>query len=475
MQSFYHCVIFQIKKVRFINLIFPLLFIQGCTHDSNKTEKKTDLSLAKLIILDPGHFHAALLQKSMIDGIDSTVYVFAPEGQEVKSYLALIEGYNNNNNKDNPTFWKEKVYTGHDYLEKMLDTKPGNVVVIAGNNRMKTDYIKKAVDAGLNVLADKPMAINKVGFDSLKEAFADAKKNKVLLYDIMTSRYEITNILQKAFSQLPDLFGNLQKGTLENPSIVSESVHYFFKEVSGSPLTRPDWYFDVEQEGEGIVDVTTHLVDLIQWECFPEEILHYEKDIQMLAAKRWATILTPSQFRQVTKKNVYPDFLNKDIKDSLLSVYANGEMNYTIKDCYARVSVNWKYQAPEGTSDTYYSMLRGTKANLVIRQGREQRYQPVLYLEPTNKGDQDVWQKAVEKSLSLIHENYPGITLKKSEEGWEVIIPDKLKVDPEQQFSLVVKKYLQYLRDGNMPEWEISSMLAKYYTTTQALEKAINQ
>jgi hypothetical protein len=48
-------------------------------------------------------------------------------------------------------------------------------------------------------------------------------------------------------------------------------------------------------------------------------------------------------------------------------------------------------------------------------------------------------------------------------------------VDPEQQFSLVVKKYLQYLQDGNMPEWEISAMLAKYYTTTQGLEKALNQ
>jgi len=93
------------------------------------------------------------------------------------------------------------------------------------------------------------------------------------------------------------------------------------------PLTRPAWYFDVEQEGEGIVDVTTHLVDLIQWECFPEQNLDYEKDIQMLAAKHWATVLTPGQFRKVTKLDAYPDFLKKDVKDSLLNVFANGEMN----------------------------------------------------------------------------------------------------------------------------------------------------
>lgn len=151
---------------------------QGCINNNNNNKEinKNDCSLVKIITLAPGHFHAALLQKSMYDNVDSTVYVFAPEGQEVKSYLALVEGYNNR--EENPTFWKEKIYTGPDYLEKMLQAKPGNVVVIARNNKMKTKNIKKCVDAGLNVLSDKPMAITKEGFDELKEAFADTKNKK---------------------------------------------------------------------------------------------------------------------------------------------------------------------------------------------------------------------------------------------------------------------------------------------------------
>ena len=180
----------------------------------------------------------------MYKRVDSTVNVFAPDGPEVKNYLVSINEYNSR--KEKSTSWKEKVYIGPDYLEKMLTVKPGNVVVISGNNRMKTDYIKKCVDAGLNVLADKPMTISKAGFDELKTAFAGAGKKKVLLYDIMTSRYEMSNILQKAFSQVPELFGELQKGTLENPGMVSERVHFFYKEISGVPLTRPDWYFDVK-------------------------------------------------------------------------------------------------------------------------------------------------------------------------------------------------------------------------------------
>ena len=446
---------------------------QGCANNKKDITKSSDSSLVRIITLAPGHFHAALLQKSMYDGVDSTVYVFAPGGQEVKSYLALIDGYNNR--KESPTSWKEQVYTGPDYLEKMLAAKPGNVVVIAGNNKMKTDNIKKCVDARLNVLSDKPMAITSAGFDELKEAFANAKNNKVLLYDIMTSRYEITNILQKAFSRIPDIFGELQKGTLENPAVFSQSVHYFFKKVSGVPLIRPAWYFDVEQEGYGIVDITTHLVDLIQWECFPEESLDYKKDIQMAAARHWATMLTPSQFRQVTKNDAYPDFLKKDVKDSLLYVFANGEMNYTIKDVHARVSVEWKFEAPEGTGDTYFSRLRGTKADLIIKQGKEQQYKPVLYIQPMDKKNQNDWERAVATGLGEIRKKYPGIDLKRSKQGWEVLIPGAFNIDHEQQFSLVVKQYLKYLQQGNMPQWEISGMLAKYYTTTQALEKAINK
>ena len=468
MRNFNHYSFIPNEKTGLIYLIFIVMFSQGCLN--NNQGKKTDSTLVHLITLAPGHFHAALLQKSMYGQIDSTVYVFAPDGPEVKSHLALIDQYNTR--ADNPTGWKEKVYTGPDYLEKMLKEKPGNVVVIAGNNQGKTDYIKKSVDAGLNVLADKPMAITKAGFDKLQEAFAVAKKNEVLLYDIMSERYEITNILQKAFSRLPDVFGELKKGTLENPAITFESVHYFYKEVSGSALVRPAWYFDVRQQGEGIVDVTTHLVDLIQWECFPEMILNYKKDIQMLSARHWATILTPSQFRQVTKKDTYPDFLKKDVKDSLLNVYANGEMNYTIKGIHARVSVIWKYQAPKGTGDTYYSMLQGTKANLVIRQGKEQQYKPILYIEPVNTGNQNTWEQALENGL---RNKYPGVALKKSKESWEVIIPEKYKIGHEQHFALVIKKYLGYLQEDSMPDWEISGMLAKYYTTTQALEKAINK
>jgi predicted dehydrogenase len=279
------------KELLTIALMSAMALNQGCNSEKEEAKDEAQKKPLSLIVVEPGHFHAALVQKSMYADVDSVVHVYASEGPDVKAYLDKVEKYNTR--PEDPTSWKEEVYTGPDFLEKMLSEKKGNVVVLAGNNQKKTDYIKKSVDAGLNVLADKPMAIDAAGFEKLKEAFASAEKNKVLLYDIMTERYEITNALQRELASLPAIFGELQKGTPENPAVMKESVHHYFKYISGEPLVRPTWFFDVAQQGEGMVDVTTHLVDLVQWSCFPNAVVDYQKDVKLLGTKRTATQLTP--------------------------------------------------------------------------------------------------------------------------------------------------------------------------------------
>lgn len=452
------------KKVLAATALAGML-LQSC--NTAKNEQTTGKPLS-LIVVEPGHFHAALVQKSMYETVDSTVHVYASDGPDVQAYLDKIEKYNTRD--DSPTRWNEVVYKGGDFLDKMLAEKSGNIVVLAGNNQKKTDYIRKSVDAGLNVLADKPMAINAAGFDLLKDAFASAEKNKVLLYDIMTERYEISNTLQRELAMVPEIFGELQKGTPSDPAVVKESVHHFFKYVSGEPIVRPQWFFDVNQQGEGIVDVTTHLVDLIQWSSFPEVVLDYQKDIQLTSAKRWSTPITPSQFKKVTKADTYPDFLQKDVKDSTLNVFANGEINYQLKGVNSKVSVIWNYQAPDGTGDTHYSIMKGSKANLIIRQGKEQNFKPVLYIEQVGKDA--AYEAALTEKFKAVEANYPGIALKKVAKGWEITVPAKYDTGHESHFAQVANKYMDFLKEGKLPEWEVPNMIAKYFTTTQALKMA---
>lgn len=251
-------------KKLWVNRLLMLLLVCGGFVISNYTVADDNSKPARfrLITLDPGHFHAALVQKFMYADLDPLVHVYAPGNDDLTEHLKRIERFNTR--ADQPTHWRKKVYTGSDFMEKMLAEKLGNVVVISGNNTKKTESILRSVQAGLNVLADKPMVITPAEFPRLQQAFAVAASNHVLLYDIMTERYEITTVLQRELSQQTGLFGELVKGTPDEPAITKESVHHFSKIVAGVPLRRPQWFFDVRQNGEGIVDVTTHLVDLIQ-------------------------------------------------------------------------------------------------------------------------------------------------------------------------------------------------------------------
>src|SRR5215467_2867461 len=77
-------------------LLALILFIAMSCNSNKETNKKI-----QLITLDPGHFHAALVQKTMYPDVDSIVHVYAPTGNDLQLHLARITGYNNR--KENPT------------------------------------------------------------------------------------------------------------------------------------------------------------------------------------------------------------------------------------------------------------------------------------------------------------------------------------------------------------------------------------
>ena len=423
----------------------------------------------KLITLDPGHFHAALVQKSMVEGVDPVVHVYAPAGPELDRHLAMIEGFNTR--PENPTRWQTKVHSGPDYLAEMLRDRPGNVVVISGNNAKKSRYILECVKAGLNVMADKPMAINPEGFALIEEAYKVAAEKKLVLLDIMTERHEISTMLQKELSLFPAVFGAQDKGTPENPAVTKESVHHFSKLVNGAPLQRPPWFFDPKQQGEAIVDVTTHLADLVQWECFPNEIIN-SSDVKILSARSWNTPITLAEFSKTTKLDAWPVYLKPLVdKDGVLQTPANGEFTYTLRGVHAKVSVLWKFEAPAGAGDTHDSLLRGTKASLHIRQGAEQAYKPVLYIEPSATPD-DAWRAGLTAAIAKISATYPGVAVKELDGRWEVVIPDQYKVGHEAHFGQVSELFLRYIQGQPVPAWEVPNTLAKYRTLMEAFRKS---
>jgi predicted dehydrogenase len=433
----------------------------------NAANAQTNGTRFGLMTLDPGHFHASLVQKFMYPDVDPVVHVYARAGDDLAEHLKRIEGFNTR--ADRPTHWQEEVYSQPDFFEKMLADRPGNIVVLAGKSVLKTDYILRSVQAGLNVLADKPMVVRPEDLPKLQEAFAAAASNHVLLYDIMTERYEITTLLQREFSRQPALFGELEKGTALNPAVVFDSIHYISKTVAGAPLKRPAWFFDTSQTGEGITDVSTHLVDLAQFEAFPDTVLSPE-DVTVVNAQRWTTKITREQFQKVTGETDFPAFLQPYVNGGVLDYRCNGSFTWRLRGIYVKVWLAWSFQPPGGSSDRLHSLLRGTRATLEIRQGPQENYKPVLYIKKAGGVDGQEFEASLADALKAVRANYPGIEIRRAGEEWQVVVPDKYDVGHEAHFAQVTENYLRYLREGKLPDWEVPGMLTKYATIMRAYQ-----
>jgi len=422
----------------------------------------------QLITLDPGHFHAALVQKRMYPNVSKRVDVYAPLGFDLTEHLNRIARFNIRT--EDPTSWQLEVHTGPDYFERLIREHPGNTVVISGRNRGKIDRIKACVEAGLNVLADKPWIIGIDDLPKLEHTLETAGRREIIAYDIMTERYEIATILQRGLVNDSAVFGSMEKGTQIEPAVMMDGVHHLMKTVDGVPNLRPAWFFDVGQQGEGLADTGTHLVDLVQWILFPEQPIDYRKDIKVLAAERWPTAIGRSQFRNITGETDFPKFLSESINADKLDLYCNGSVSYAVRGIHIKVKVGWDYESATGTGDTHYAAFSGTKSRVEIRQGTEEKYRTEIYVVP-NSNDRLEVSQALRKHIDRLQTKYPGVSVEAQEGRFRISIPDKYRVGHEEHFAQVTDRFLAYFNNPKaMPPWEKANMLSKYYVTTKAVE-----
>src|SRR5262245_66111912 len=88
-----------------LTAIAAIFVFQASAQQKNKGK---DMSEIRLMTLDPGHFHAALVQKEALPGVSPQVHVYAPLGFDLLEHLKRIAGYNTR--KENPTNWELEVH-----------------------------------------------------------------------------------------------------------------------------------------------------------------------------------------------------------------------------------------------------------------------------------------------------------------------------------------------------------------------------
>jgi hypothetical protein len=164
------------------------------------------MSDIRLIVVDPGHFHTALVQKEMYPNLSPPVHVYAPVGPDLVDYMAR-----------NCSRWALEVHAGPDFFERMCAERPGAVAIFSGRNRGKVQRISAAIEAGFDVLADKPLIIRREDLPVLEAALTAANERGLIVFDISGGRQEIIADLTRLLCHDPEVFGDPVAGTAINP------------------------------------------------------------------------------------------------------------------------------------------------------------------------------------------------------------------------------------------------------------------
>ncbi len=417
----------------------------------------------RLAFYEPGHFHAALTLRDANPRLGNDIHVYATPGPERDAFTDLVEHFNGR--AEQPTSWTLHLYDGPDLQNQLIADGHADAVILAGRNHTKLEHIARFTQAGLHVLADKPWLT-----DSRQLPFLDqVTTSPQLAIDIMTIRHSIVARLCHQVVATPSLFGGFAVDA--DPAIDIGSVHHLYKMVNGRPLKRPPWYYDVDIQGDGMVDVQSHMVEQAQWWVLNDVVGDFASDVILDDARRWTTPVPLDLFQDSTGLNTYPESIRQSLQDGMLHYACNGEIRYRLRGVRVRQVTEWRAREPEGGGDLHSVTLRGRRVNAIVRQGPNTDYRAELHIEPVAGADAET---ALHNAIDQWQDRFPGLSMAPSNLGFRFVIPPDLDHGHESHFPLVLDGFLDHLDQGQWPEALRSRIRMRYTLLAKAREMALS-
>jgi predicted dehydrogenase len=411
----------------------------------------------KVVFLNPGHFHAALTLRARHPRLSDEVVVYAPEGPELRDFLAFVERFNRQSTET--TRWRAVVVTSSDPLSRLLDDRRGDVVVLAGRNAGKAQTMRRLHDAGFHVLADKPWLVRPDDLDDVRASLTGGP----LVMEIITGRHDLAARLLKRLVDAPEVFGGF---AAHAPAIELDGVHHLAKLVDGAPLRRPWWFFDVRVQGGGAVDIPTHLVDQTQW-LLENAATAPDGVPELLSARAWATRVPGASFRSITGEPGFPSELAPFVDGDALSYACNATLEYRIAGVTARATTRWELSPPTGGGDVHRVVAHGTRTDVRLEQGAHTNHRRQLVIEPT--GDAGRVGYALSALVGAWQDELPGVRLASPDpDRYELTMPAALDAGHESHFARVLDDFLRAIDDRRLPATLAARTLAKYALLAEA-------
>ena len=182
------------------------------------------------------------------------------------------------------------------------------------------------------------------------------------------------------------------------------------KTVAGNPLRRPGWFFDISQQGEALSDVGTHLVDLVRGYC--SRARRSTRKPQGRRADRRGALADRPEPRRLPPRHrrggLSPTTSGRQLRRRTPAVFLQHAGDVSVRGMCVKLDVLWGYEAGPGGGDTHFAAVRGSRSRVEVRQRREERYRPEVYVVPNRPEGRAGIRAALRRKVEQLQTAYPG-------------------------------------------------------------------
>jgi len=290
----------------------------------------------------------------------------------------------------------KKVYT--DYHDLFSHSSDIDAAVLSLPNFMHFESVKLALESGLNVFAEKPMA-NTV----------DECREIVRLVDNSGRKFMMGHCMRflPAMEKMKDdvengLIGNVEVATIE--------------EIINGPFAHPrhpapvsDWWFDPKKSGGGaLLDIGYHMIDLFRFFIGEAEVIFASLDHKFNLPVEDGAIVMLKSHDSLTKGIINIGWYEKTVFPQYdFRVILHGSAGYVSSDDLMPSSL-YVHAVKEGTKNIFRRVVGRKIRPLSYTYYYEQFYKEMVEFFGCIRADSEPSVSAVDglRTVELIHEAY---------------------------------------------------------------------
>jgi len=294
-----------------------------------------------------------------------------------------------------------KLYSDYHDLLTHAKSMGIDVAIISIPNFLHFEAIQLALEAGLNVFTEKPMATT-------------VRECRIIVHSVDHSgqkfmvghNFRFLNTIEK-------MKGALDKGYIGNLEVLTMEMigNGPFSHAAGKPKPVSDWWFDSKKTGGGVlIDKGSHLVDLFRYFAGDAKVLFSSLDYKFNLPFEDGAIIILDSYNSFAKGIINVGWYQKENFATFdFRVILHGTAGFMASDSFTPIHF-YLYAMKEGTKNLFRRMIGKKIHPLSYLEVHESYYKELRYFLDCVKQDLNplIGASAVDglKAIELIEDAY---------------------------------------------------------------------